>query len=328
MMNIMNKLTKEGINRHGLTWLTGLVFLLLAPVAQAASPDKFCQPREGVKLHQVKVTEVVDGDSLKLQRGEFRIIGINAREHGERMAIAAKRKMQELLASGKIYMEVGTEKRDRHKRQLGHLWIKPADAKSSAKGADAKGADAKRADVKSADAKSADAKSGAKGADAKSADAKSGATWRPEKMRSVSEEMLREGMAFQVVVLPNKEYADCYAKAEQYALDNDKGVWPRLKLLDARRPILQTGFQFVTGKVVEVIGKGRAGTELVLEGKNFGVWVPRAGYQNFGGLDKVKALQGKEVIVRGWLYKRRDNDRVQVEAGHPAVLQVKGRSQG
>ena len=296
MMNIMNKLTKEGINRHGLIWLTGLAFLLLAPVAQAASPDKFCQPREGVKLHQVKVTEVVDGDSLKLQRGEFRIIGINAREHGERMAIAAKRKMQELLASGKIYMEVGTEKRDRHKRQLGHLWIKPP--------------------------------TGIKGADVKSADAKSGATWRPEKMRSVSEEMLREGMAFQVVVLPNKEYADCYAKAEQYALDNDKGVWPRLKLLDARRPILQTGFQFVTGKVVEVIGKGRAGTELVLEGKNFGVWVPRVGYQNFGGLDKVKALQGKEVIVRGWLYKRRDNDRVQVEAGHPAVLQVKGRSQG
>ena len=291
MMNIMNKLTKEGINRHGLTWLTGLAFLLLAPVAQAASPDKFCQPREGVKLHQVKVTEVVDGDSLKLQRGEFRIIGINAREHGERMAIAAKRKMQELLASGKIYMEVGTEKRDRHKRQLGHLWIKPPTG-------------------------------------IKPADAKSGATWKPEKMRSVSEEMLREGMAFQVVVLPNKEYADCYAKAEQYALDNDKGVWPRLKLLDARRPILQTGFQFVTGKVVEVIGKGRAGTELVLEGKNFGVWVPRAGYQNFGGLDKVKALQGKEVIVRGWLYKRRDNDRVQVEAGHPAVLQVKGRSQG
>ena len=76
------------------------------------------------------VTHVYDGDTVKLANGEkIRLIGINTPEMNydtgspEPYAKKAKQLLEKHVLKKKIGIKYGKEKKDRHKRRLGHLFL-------------------------------------------------------------------------------------------------------------------------------------------------------------------------------------------------------------
>lgn len=101
------------------------LFCCLSPLAAAD-----CLPA-GV-LEPARVASVIDGDTVKLADGRsVRLIGINAPERGGRdrpgepLAQRARQALQALLpADGRLFLEPGTEARDRYGRRLAHLYLR------------------------------------------------------------------------------------------------------------------------------------------------------------------------------------------------------------
>lgn len=100
------------------------VFALMVVPAQAFCP---VQP----DLPEVRVRQVLDGDTLKLTDGRsVRLIGLNTPELGrkgrpaEPGAQAAQRRLRELVAvgAGRVGLRLGSEVRDHYGRTLAHVY--------------------------------------------------------------------------------------------------------------------------------------------------------------------------------------------------------------
>ena len=83
------------------------------------------------KLAQVRVSKVVDGDTLRLQDGQrVRLIGVNTPElshYGrpvEPFAVQAQRRLQALVAAndGYVGLQVGSQAKDHYGRTLAHAY--------------------------------------------------------------------------------------------------------------------------------------------------------------------------------------------------------------
>lgn len=135
-------------------------------------------------------------------------------------------------------------------------------------------------------------------------------------------QLLAQGLAFHIAISPNLTYLSCYAEAETLAKAANKGLWARLRPIQASSRGIKRGFAFIQGSINNIIDKGRAGSELVLAGDNLGLWVPAKSYRLFGGKQGLEALVGEELLVRGWVYKYKNNRRLQLEVSHPAMISV------
>ena len=128
--------------------------------------------------------------------------------------------------------------------------------------------------------------------------------------QSIEEHLLKTGLAAQIVVPPNSENIACYQAAEQQARAAQKGLW-----LDYYRPLPikkvpadARGFRVITGKVLRV-GKSKKSWWLNFlprprtgESSNgVAVRISRDDLVNFDQ-QELRALPGKTIIVRGWLY--------------------------
>jgi micrococcal nuclease len=72
----------------------------------------------------LKVSQVVDGDTIKLNNGEMvRYIGIDTPEKGEAFYDDATQANRELVQGKKLSLEYDVDKRDRYGRMLAYVWV-------------------------------------------------------------------------------------------------------------------------------------------------------------------------------------------------------------
>lgn len=141
-----------------------------------------------------------------------------------------------------------------------------------------------------------------------------------DKWTSPAVELLEQGLAFHVAIHPNLTYISCYSVAEQQARANTRGLWDSWQPVQSTSAKIKTGFTFISGEIVDIIDKGRFGSELVMAGDRVGLWIPARSYQMFGGKSRVLKLHGQKVVARGWVYKRNKNKRLQLAISHPNML--------
>lgn len=137
---------------------------------------------------------------------------------------------------------------------------------------------------------------------------------------NVQAELLAAGLAMTLVVPPNLWNHDCYARLEQAARADQRGIWR----LDRFRPAVADrldpdarGFRIVTGKV-ERVGKGRKNLWLKLA-PGVAVRVPRDDLIYFEDI-ALDALVGRRVEARGYLARR--GGELQLTVRHPAALRL------
>jgi hypothetical protein len=148
--------------------------------------------------------------------------------------------------------------------------------------------------------------------------------------QSIEEYLLKAGLAAQIVVPPNNLNIDCYRAAEQQARAAQKGVWR-----DYYRPVPVTavpantrGFRIITGKVLSV---GQSKKSLWLnfsprpqpgeKARGVAVRISRDDLDHFD-VKEVRALAGKTIVVRGWLYPYKKQ--LVMRLRHPANFEVPG----
>ena len=112
---------------------------------------------------------------------------------------------------------------------------------------------------------------------------------------------------------------DCYQQAEQNARQQNRGVWkhPYFHPRSASDlPSTATGFQRITGTVSR-IGESRSAYWLNL-GNHFALRLPKADLPYFPYAPL--SLMGKTLTVRGWVYLR--NDELRMNLRHPASIEA------
>ena len=114
---------------HGRFFVCASQLILLSLLPLLANSKPLCPLlNDPVK---VRLAHIIDGDTVVLESGEhLRLIGIDTPETGykerpaEPGAIAARNKLNTLLKPGQQYLlDRGIERRDRHGRSLGHLFL-------------------------------------------------------------------------------------------------------------------------------------------------------------------------------------------------------------
>jgi len=142
--------------------------------------------------------------------------------------------------------------------------------------------------------------------------------WLPDGT-DISADLLRAGLGWLVAIPPNIRFIDCHQQAQAEAQAAARGVWK----LDAYQPkasaslsLRTRGFQRIRGRVVRV-NHGGGATWINLEGR-FAIRIRDKDLPLFTP-PPSRAWIGRELEVRGWVYRTRGELRVNI--GHPASLQ-------
>jgi micrococcal nuclease len=137
--------------------------------------------------------------------------------------------------------------------------------------------------------------------------------------RNLTQAMLQTGLGFHITVPPNLLFLDCYQQAEQTAREQQQGVWKQVyyqPLSASQLPARATGFKRISGTVTR-IGESRTAYWLNL-GNNFALRLPKADLSYFPFAPR--SLLGKSLTVRGWVYERRNELRMNLR--HPASIEA------
>lgn len=123
------------------------------------------------------------------------------------------------------------------------------------------------------------------------------------------------GLGFAVVIAPNTSGAVCHFDAERRAREAGAGLWHDPGAVIVRAGGLEdTGFAIVRGTVTGVRVR-RDDTLLSLDG-TLTVRLQRGGFD-----DDPRALEGRDVEVRGWVHPWRGGS-LAVTVSHPAMITV------
>ena len=142
----------------------------------------------------------------------------------------------------------------------------------------------------------------------------------------VGEQLLREGLARQYLILPNQRCWKAYYEAELQARTKDSGIW-------------KSEVKFVPAKKLQLRDKKREyvftrGTVTRFEHSSNNFWfildehlylgVSKKDQNQFqsshpNNLESIKV--GEQLLVRGWLYKSYDKLRIKIR--HPQEIEVK-----
>ena len=145
--------------------------------------------------------------------------------------------------------------------------------------------------------------------------------------KSVEAYMLTAGLAAQIVVPPNVDQLDCYHAAEQTARNAGKGVWAGIyrpvPVVELSRKF--RGFKIITGRISRV-GKSKNSLWLNFPGpasegsrEIMAVRIARKDLPAFTEW-QPQSLQGKTIIVRGWVYQHKRQQVIRVR--HPASIEI------
>lgn len=131
--------------------------------------------------------------------------------------------------------------------------------------------------------------------------------------RDTAELLLREGLAHATVFPPNILHLECLLEAEAQAREARRGLWRQARVPDARElPETTAGFHLVRGRI-ERVGSSERALWLNLEG-GLGLRIDRKDLTYFPGL-LGQPLAGRELEVRGWIYRHGGAPRMQVRHG-------------
>mgnify|MGYP002621112335 CR=1 FL=1 len=137
---------------------------------------------------------------------------------------------------------------------------------------------------------------------------------------NVSAALIEQGLGFAITVPPNVRFQSCYFARENLARQSKQGVWGHTAYQPRQATRLtrnDTGFQLVKGRVTD-IGKSRKNIWLDM-GDHFAVKIPRQHLQYFTRMP-IESLQGKQLVVRGWVSFY--NQKLRVTVGHPAMITI------
>ena len=134
---------------------------------------------------------------------------------------------------------------------------------------------------------------------------------------SLSEQLLRQGTGYAIVIPPNLTNLACYAEAENLARAQSRGVWRRKSVFEAATTLQgqETGFHLLQGRISRV-GKSRRSLWLDLQ-QGPSIRIDWSDWKYFKDWD-AQALDGRKLEVRGWIYLRKGQQRLQVR--HPASI--------
>ena len=131
--------------------------------------------------------------------------------------------------------------------------------------------------------------------------------------RDAAELLLREGLGHATVFPPNIRHLDCLLEAEGQARAAGRGLWRQTQVPDVRElPSAAEGFRLVRGRIQRV-GNSRRSLWLNLEG-GLALRIDRQDLDYFPKLQE-QTLVGRELEVRGWIYRRNGEQRMQVRHG-------------
>lgn len=148
--------------------------------------------------------------------------------------------------------------------------------------------------------------------------------------QNIEEHLLKAGLAAQIVVPPNNDNIACYRAAEQEARTGQKGVWREYyrPMPVSAVPKETRGFRVITGNVLSV-GQSKKSWWINFmpppksgeQGKGVAVRISREDLDRFDA-DQLRALPGKTIILRGWLYSYKKQ--LVMRLRHPANFEVPG----
>ena len=136
---------------------------------------------------------------------------------------------------------------------------------------------------------------------------------------NVSAQLIREGLAFAIVVPPNDGFVECYFDAEKDASKQGNGIWAvayyqsvEVKAL----PDSTRGFKRVQGKIT---GIGQSKRNIWLDmGKNFSLKLSRKNLHYFAD-NPVEQMINRTISVRGWVGHY--NGKLRMSFNHPAMME-------
>jgi len=122
--------------------------------------------------------------------------------------------------------------------------------------------------------------------------------------KNIQADLLAEGLAIPLTIPPNLEYLDCYLHHSNQAIASQQGLWN----LQQYKPLNSTtldkgirGYHVITGRV-ERIGESRSSIWINLTGK-VALRIKRIDLKYFDE-SELQDLKGKMIQVRGWIYNR------------------------
>lgn len=136
----------------------------------------------------------------------------------------------------------------------------------------------------------------------------------------VGARLIRKGVAAVIAIPPNLGFQDCLRLAERQARDDELGIW-RLPRFTGREiseiSSTEIGFMAVRGRL-DGVGFSKDALWLQIGGR-FGVRIDKSNLRYFRRWN-FHALQGKELIVRGWMTRRKNRPRMQLK--HPNDMEI------
>lgn len=141
---------------------------------------------------------------------------------------------------------------------------------------------------------------------------------------SVQEAMLKAGMALVYPFADQREKLSSLQKAERQARDTKRGIWahPYWRPIEANRVTVENErYRLVQGRVKQVAQAG--GNWYLNFGEDyktdFTAFIPAKDYKRYFAKQDLKPLQGKSVLLRGWVYAR---DGVMMDVTLPEQIEV------
>ena len=130
--------------------------------------------------------------------------------------------------------------------------------------------------------------------------------------KNIQAYLLAEGLATPLTIPPNLEYLDCYLHHSNQAIASQRGLWS----LQQYKPLNSTtldkgirGYHVITGRV-ERIGESRSSIWINLTGK-VALRIKRKDLKYFDEAE-LQDLKGKMIQVRGWVYTKDKEFRINI----------------
>ena len=141
--------------------------------------------------------------------------------------------------------------------------------------------------------------------------------------KNIQAYLLAEGLATPLTIPPNLEYLDCYLQHSNQAIASQLGLWS----LQQYKPLASStldkgiirGYHFITGRVASV-GESRTSIWINLSG-NFALRIKRKDLIYFNE-PELQDLQGKMIQVRGWIYIKDKEFRINIRH-HSDMMLIK-----
>jgi micrococcal nuclease len=142
--------------------------------------------------------------------------------------------------------------------------------------------------------------------------------------KNITAVLIKKGLGFTIAIPPNIQFLSCYQKAEKEAKIAKRGIWNHnfSRAINADKLNKSaSGFFRIKGTVLRV-GESRTSFWLNLNTKSnakFALRIQKKDLPHFTQYHP-EDLINKNIIARGWVYKTKNEQRINIR--HPASLQI------